>query len=65
MHTENTTFGTVSFTANDVKSVRPNWTTEQCITAIEIMNAPLKEQLEDFGIECIDNLLDKNEPKMR
>lgn len=65
MHNENTMFGTVSFTAKDVKKVRPDWSMEQCLTAIEIMDTPLKEQIGDFGMEALDELLDKKEPKMR
>jgi hypothetical protein len=50
-------FATVTWTAYDVQSLRPDWTTEKCEEFLEDNGHRIQDRLIELGWEVIETLL--------
>lgn len=48
----------IMWTAEDIKTLRPNWTDEQCEEALQGMEKHLCDRSVEFGWAVIEELLD-------
>lgn len=58
MHNAQTKFATVSWTAHDVKSIRPDWSLEKCLEALEGIERSMKDTLTQEGWKILDDVLE-------
>jgi hypothetical protein len=53
----NEKYATVTWTAEDVQTLRPNWTLEQCAEWLDSNERYIQDRLVELGWEVIESLL--------
>lgn len=54
----NNKYATVSWTAEDIQTLRPDWTPDQCEEWLESNQRYIQDRLVELGWEVIETLLD-------
>ena len=53
-------YATISWCPADVQELRPNWSNERCMEALERVGGALEDRSIELGWEVLDTLLDIN-----